>query len=176
MKYIRLEYDKKLCKEKLEKNKKSARQRFLQKICIVICGTGVYFLLLSAILFTYVFIGKFAKNTIFFDAMFVLSATIMIFNKDSIIFKIERLSERKKIEDRNLIYISEIENIRKNAQFARTEYGEWLIYTQIDNEEKWMPLKKIFDYYRIYYDDIPDEWNSLTLKFYNDARGTAYFS
>lgn len=54
--------------------------------------------------------------------------------------------------------------------------GEWLIYTQIDNEEKWMPLKKIFDYYRIYYDDIPDEWNSLTLKFYNDARGTAYFS
>ena len=50
MKYIRLEYDKKLCKEKLEKNKKSARQRFLQKICIVICGTGVYFLLLSAIL------------------------------------------------------------------------------------------------------------------------------
>ena len=43
MKYIRLEYDKKLCKEKLEKNKKSARQRFLQKICIVICGTGVFF-------------------------------------------------------------------------------------------------------------------------------------
>ena len=129
MKYIRLEYDKKLCKEKLEKNKKSARQRFLQKICIVICGTGVYFLLLSAILFTYVFIGKFAKNTIFFDAMFVLSATIMIFNKDSIIFKIERLSERKRIEDRNLIYISEIENIRKNAQFARTEWRMAYLYS-----------------------------------------------
>lgn len=173
MKRMQLEYN---LDTRSKKKQKISKTKIFTKICVVICGTGVYFLLLSAILFTYVIIGKFAKNTIFFDAMFVLSTTFMIFNKDSIIFKIERLSERKRIEDRNLIYISEIEKIRKNAQFARTEYGEWLIYTQIDNEEKWMPLKKFFDYYRIYYDDIPDEWNSLTLKFYNDARGTAYFS
>lgn len=169
MKSIQLNYDTKLYKEKSENQTK--KQNHISKwdniftICCFLMLIWIPFLGLNPNLF---------KSQAILFGMFIGIPILFIVLLFFYIFYIRPKCNMIKI-DPYVYFIQSLEEINTEAKFALTEDGDWLIWTKLDGEAEWVSLKELFDDFGIE-NDIPKEWNTLTIDIDETAKMFVKFS
>lgn len=177
MKCIRLEYDQKLYKEKLEKQSEIRKK--------AVKFFAIYFILAVLIIIVTPLLVAFAHTIISgaksFDEDWLLIGFWLIafplFFLMLIIYAFCILpAQEKLIEEDDFVFdIQLFAEIKDNAKFAVTEGGDWLIWIKFKGEEDWIFLKELLDYFEIE-NNIPEKWNTMTIQINTNAKSTAIFS
>lgn len=177
MKCIRLEYDQKLYKEKLEEHLEIKKK--ITKFHTIYSAFGILAAAITPLLV--VFVHTIISGVKSFDETWFLIGiwfTIPLSFLMLIIYDFYILpAQEKPIEEDDFVFnIQSFAEIKDNAKFAVTESGEWLIWTKLDGEiQGWICLKELLDDFNVK-NNIPEKWDTMTIQINADAKAIAIFS
>lgn len=177
MKCIRLEYDQKLYKEKLEEHLEIRKK--ITKFHTIYSAFGILAAAITPLLtaFAHTIISgtkSFDETWFLFGIWFTFFLSfLMLFIYDFCILP----AQEKPIEEDDFVFnIQSFAKIKDNAKFAVTEGGEWLIWAKLDGETQiWIYLKELLDDFNVK-NNIPEKWDTMTIQINADAKAIAIFS
>lgn len=177
MKNIQLEYDQKLCKEKLEKQ--SEIRKKVAKFFAIYFILGILIIIVTPLLtaFAHAIISgvKSVDETWFLIGFWFIAFPLFFLMQIIYVFCILPAQEKLIEKDDFVFDIQLFTEIKDNTKFAVTEDGDWLIWIKFKGEEGWIFLKELLDYFEIG-NNIPEKWDTMTIQVNTDAKTTAIFS